>query len=147
MSNYIKVDKQDIQSLKNFLKNEVEHRYILNYINAYISPEPFVKKMNKITARYGTVEEKEINKIMKDIVISKKEGARGDALKELLRMKYGESEKATTKKSSSAKKHKSVCCNAKIKWTSGTPDFPGDKVGITQSAFCTNCLRPCDIKI
>lgn len=98
--NYIKVDKQDIQTLKNLLGGKIKHNIILNYVNEYISPEPFVKKMNKITARCGTIQE-----------ISE-----------------------------------SVCCNAKVKWTPGLPDFPGDKVGITQSAFCTNCLRPCDIK-
>lgn len=32
---------------------------------------------------------KEIQKILKEIVISKKEGAKGDALKELLKMRYG----------------------------------------------------------
>jgi hypothetical protein len=45
------------------------------------------------------------------------------------------------------KNAKSECCDAKIKWICGMPDFPDDKVGITQSAFCTNCLRPCDIKL
>lgn len=40
---------------------------------------------------------------------------------------------------------KSECCGAPIKWESGMPDFPGDKEGITQSAICSRCGKPCGI--
>jgi len=33
--------------------------------------------------------EKEMERMLKEIIITKKEGARGDALKELLKMRYG----------------------------------------------------------
>ncbi|MBI5122875.1 hypothetical protein HZA75_03375 [Candidatus Roizmanbacteria bacterium] len=36
-----------------------------------------------------TTEKNGINKILKEIVITKKEGAKGDALKTLLMMRYG----------------------------------------------------------
>lgn len=43
----------------------------------------------KTRTKGKTKKEREIEKALKEIIITKKEGARGDALKELLKMRYG----------------------------------------------------------